>query len=109
MRLEDPFICPVWQGRATSVVCREERDVNLGKFLIQFWKPKSTEKDLALRYHNCWSSKWVVEKRALEWVSVDAVVYVAWSKFMDLRTRTIPKKSIECALANLEIANLVDP
>ena len=36
LRPEDPLICPVWQGRAVSVVCREKRDVNLGKFLLQF-------------------------------------------------------------------------
>ena len=36
LRLEDPLICPVQQGRAVSVVCREKGDVNLGKFLLQF-------------------------------------------------------------------------
>ena len=36
LRPEDPLICPIWQGRATSAVCREEGDLNLRKFLIQF-------------------------------------------------------------------------
>ena len=66
------------------------------------------ERELALKYRNCWSAKWVVEKRAPEWVSVDAVVFASWSKIMDPRTRTIPKKAMECASANLERANLVD-
>ena len=109
LRPEDPLICPVWQGRAVSAVCREKGDVNLGKFLFQFWEPKSAERDLALIYCDCWSAKWVVEKRAPEWVTVDLVVYATWSKIMDLRSRTIPKKAMECALANLERANLVDP
>ena len=109
LRPEDPLICLVWQGRAVSAVCREKGDVNLGKFLLQFWEPKSAERDLALIYRDCWSTKWVVEKRAPEWVTVDSVVYATWSKIMDLRSRTIPKKAMECALANLERANLVDP
>ena len=92
-----------------SAVCREKGDVNLGKFLLQFWEPKSAERDLALIYRDCWSAKWVVEKRAPEWVTVDSVVYATWSKIMDPRSRTIPKKVMECALANLERANLVDP
>ena len=92
-----------------SVVCREQGDVNLGKFLLQFWEPKSAERDFVLKYHNCWSAKWIVEKRAPEWISVDGVVYATWSKIMDPKSRTIPKKSMECALANLERANLVDP
>ena len=50
----------------------------------------------------------MVEKRAPEWVTVDSVVYATWSKIMDPRSRTIPKKAMECALANLERANLVD-
>ena len=91
-----------------SAVCREKRDVNLGKFLLQFWESKSAERDLALIYRDCWSAKWVVEKHALEWVTVDSVVYATWSKIMDSRSRTIPKKAMECALANLERANLVD-
>ena len=109
LRPEDPLFCPVWQRRAVSVVCREQKDVNLGKFLFQFWEPKSEERDLALKYCNCWFAKWVVEKRASEWVTVDIVVYATWSKIMDPRSRTIPKKAMECALANLERANLVDP
>ena len=92
-----------------SAVSREKGDVNLGKFLLQFWEPKSAERDLALVYHDCWSTKWVVEKRAPEWVTVDSVVYTTWSKIMDPRSRTIPKKAMECALANLDRANLVDP
>ena len=92
-----------------SVVCREQGDVNLGKFLLQFWEPKSAKRDLALKYHNCWFGKWVVEKRALKWVTVDAVVYATWSKIMDPKSGTISKKAMECALANLERANLVDP
>ena len=75
LRPEDPLICHVWQGRAVSAVCREKGDVNLGKFLLQFWEPKSTERNLALQYHDCWSAKWVLEKRAPEWISVDSVVY----------------------------------
>ena len=67
------------------------------------------ERDLALKYRNCWSTKCVVEKSTLEWVIVDTVVYATWSKIMDPRSRTIPKKAMECALANLERANLVDP
>ena len=50
-----------------------------------------------------------VEKRAPEGINVDIVVYATWSKIMDPRSRTIPKKAMECALANLEKANLVDP
>ena len=92
-----------------STVSREKGDVNLGKFLLQFWEPKSAERDLALVYHDCLSTKWVVEKRAPEWVTVDSVVYTTWSKIMDPRSRTIPKKAMECALANLDRANLVDP
>ena len=42
-------------------------------------------------------------------VTLDAVVYATWLKIMDTRSRTIPKKDIECTLANLERANLVDP
>ena len=75
LRPEDPLICPIWQRRAVSVVCREQEDVNFGKFLLQFWESKSTERDLALKYHNCWYAKWVVEKRAPEWNTVDVVVY----------------------------------
>ena len=92
-----------------SAVCREQGDVNLRKFLLQFWEPKSVDRDLALQYHNCWSTKWIVEKCALEWVTVDVVVYATWLKIMDPRSRTIPKKAMECALANLERADLVDP
>ena len=103
------LICSVWQGRAVSAVCREKGDVNLGKFLLQFWEPKSAERDLTLVYRDCWSAKWVVEKHAPELVTVDSVVYATWSKIMDPRSRTIPKKAMECALANLERANLVDP
>ena len=84
-----------------SVVCREQGVVNLGKFLLQFWEPKSAKKDLALKYRNYWSTKWVVEKHAPEWVIVDVVVYATWSKIMDPRSRTIPKKTMEYALANL--------
>ena len=109
LRPEDPLICPIWQRRVESVVCREHGNVNLGKFLLQFWELKSAERDLALKYHNCWSGKWIVEKRAPEWISDDAMVYATWSKIMDPRSRTIPKKAMECALANLERANLVDP
>ena len=36
LRREDPLICLVWQGKAVSAVCREQGDVNLGKFLLQF-------------------------------------------------------------------------
>ena len=75
LRSEDPLICHVWQGRVMSAICREQRDVNLGKFLLQFWESKSAERDLALKYRNCWYVKWVVEKRALEWVTIDVVVY----------------------------------
>ena len=75
LKSEDPLICPIWQERAVSVVCKEQGDVNLGKFLLQFWEPRSAERDLALKYHNCWSTKWIVEKRAPEWITVDAMVY----------------------------------
>ena len=93
-----------------SAVYREKRDVNqVGRFLLQFSEPKSVKRDLALIYRDCWSAKWVVEKRAPEWITVDSVVYATWSKIMDPRSRTIPKKAMECALANLERANLVDP
>ena len=109
LRPEGPLICLVWQGRAVSVICKEKGAVNLGKFLLQFWEPKSAERDLALKYLNCWSAKWVVEKRAPEWITIDTVVYATWSKIMDPRSRTIPKKAMECALVNLERANLVDP
>ena len=109
LRSEDPLICLVWQRRAVSVVYKEQGDVNLGKFLLQFWESKSAERDFALKYRNCWSAKLVVKKRALEWVTVDAVIYTTWLKIMDLRSRIIPKKAMECALANLERANLVDP
>ena len=54
LRPEDPLISPIWQGRAVSIVCREQRDVNLGKFLLQFWESKSAERDLALKCRNCW-------------------------------------------------------
>ena len=78
LRPEDPLICLVWQRRVVTAVCREQGDVNLGKFLLQFWESKSTERDLALQYRNCWSAKRVVEKHAPEWVSVDVVVYATW-------------------------------
>ena len=109
MRPEDPLICLVWQREAVSAVCREQRDVNLGKFLLQFWEPKSTERDLALQYLNCWFAEWIVENHAPEWVNVDAVIYATWSKIMDPRSRTISNNAMECALTNLERANLVDP
>ena len=64
LRPEKLLICLVWQGRAAIAVCKEQGDVNLGKFLLQFWELKSAKGDLALKYHNCWSAKWVVEKRA---------------------------------------------
>ena len=67
------------------------------------------ERDLALKDCNCWSTKWIVEKYAPEWVNVDAVVYATWPKILDPRSRIIPKKAMECALANLERLNLVDP
>ena len=109
LRPEDPLNYHVWQRRAVSVVCREKRDVNFGKFLLQFWEPKSAKRDLALIYRDCWSAKWVVEKCTPAWVIIDSVVYATWSKIMNLRSRTIPKKAMECAIANLERANLVDP
>ena len=61
LRPEDLLICHVWQERAVSAVCTERGDVNLGKFLLQFWELKSAERDLALKYRNCWSAKWIVE------------------------------------------------
>ena len=36
LRLEDPLICPIWQGRAVSAACKEKGDVKLRKFLLQF-------------------------------------------------------------------------
>ena len=65
LRPKDPLICLVWQEKAVSAVCREQGDVNLGKFLLQFWESKSAEKDLALKYRNCWSAKWVAKKRVV--------------------------------------------
>ena len=32
LRPEDPLICPIWQRRTVSAVCREKGDVNLGSF-----------------------------------------------------------------------------
>ena len=92
LRHEDPLIYPVWQGKAVSVVCREKRDVNLGKFLLQFWEPKSTDRDLALKYRNYWSAKWIVEKRAPEWVIFDSMIYATWSKIMDLGVELFLRK-----------------
>ena len=108
MRLEDPLICLVCQERAASAICREEKDVNLGKFLIQFWELKRAEIDLALKYRNYWFAKWIVENCTPEWFNVNIVVFATWSKIMDPRTITIPKKFMECALANLNRLNLVD-
>ena len=82
--------------------------LTLGNFYFNSRIPKA-RRELALVYRDCWSAKWIVEKRAPEWVTVDSVVYAMWSKIMDPRSRTIPKKAMECALANLERANLVDP
>ena len=37
LKPKDLFLCLVWQERAASVVCREDRVVNLGrKFLFEF-------------------------------------------------------------------------
>jgi len=36
LRLELPQNCVVWQGRALSIVCRLERDVNNRKFLLLY-------------------------------------------------------------------------
>ena len=93
LRPEDPLICHVWQERAVSAVCREKEDVNLGKFLLQFWEPKSAERDLGLIYRDCWSAKWIVEKCASEWVTVDSVVYATWSKIMDRGAEPFLRKS----------------
>ena len=46
LRLEDLLICHIWQGRAVSVVCKEQGDVNLGKFLLQFWESKAWRETL---------------------------------------------------------------
>jgi hypothetical protein len=63
IRLTDPQMCPMWQGRAASDVCREEGNENHGKFLIQFWELRNVEKTLKKKYKNCWDAQWVKEKR----------------------------------------------
>jgi hypothetical protein len=42
-------------------------------------------------------------------VDANCVVYSNWSKIVDSKSRTIPKKSREVALVNLNRANEVDP
>ena len=46
LRPEDPLIYPVWQERAVSVVCREQGDVNLGKFLFNSGNRKARRETL---------------------------------------------------------------
>ena len=61
LRPEDPIVCPVWQGRALSDVCRDEGTPNYGKFFVQYWRPDNSEQTMELRYRNCWYGKWVIE------------------------------------------------
>jgi hypothetical protein len=56
IRPTDPQMCPVWQRRAASDVCREEGNENHGKFLIQFWEPRNAKKTLRKKYRNCWDA-----------------------------------------------------
>jgi hypothetical protein len=64
---------------------------------------------MKLRYQNCWYGKWVVENTPPAWVDASSVVYATWSKKVNPKSRTIPRKSREAALANLNRANEVDP
>ncbi len=109
LRPEDLSVCAVWQGRALSTVCRLQGDANYGKFLLQYWRPDNSESTLELRYRNCWYGKWVVENSPPTWLDATCVVYSNWSKIVDPKSRTIPKKSREAALVNLNRANEVDP
>ena len=64
LRPEDPEVCPVWQGRALSEVCREPGHEKNGMFLIQYWKLDNSESMLELRYRICSYGKWIVEETA---------------------------------------------
>ena len=109
LRPENLAICAVWQGRALSAVCQLAGDVNNWKFLLQYWGPDNNESTTELRCRNCWYGKWVVERTPSTWVDAACVVYANWSKIVDPKSRTIPRKSREAALANLNRSNEVDP
>jgi len=63
---------------------------------------------MELRYQNYWYNQWVVENTPT-WVDAAFVVYANWSRIVDPKLWTIPKKSRKVALANLNWANFVDP
>ena len=109
LRPENPVVCPVWLGRAVSPVCRDEGDDKYGKFLIQYWEPQNAARDMAKKYENCWSAKWVVEDRRPEWIDVAAVLYASYSRIANPKSRTIPKRDKARALDNLTRANIADP
>jgi hypothetical protein len=56
IRPTDPQMCPVWQRRAASDVCREEENENHEKKFFQFWEPRNAEKTLQKKYRNCWDA-----------------------------------------------------
>ena len=109
LRPEDPEVCPVWQKRALSEVCREVGHEKNGMFLIQYWRPDNLESTLELRYQRCWYGKWVVEETAPTWVDASCVVYTTWSKIVYPKSRKIPRKCREAAFANLNRSNQMDP
>ena len=109
LRPEDPLVCEVWQGRTLSMVCTEEGHENNGKFLLQYWRPDNSAATLELVYTNCWYARWVVEETAPTWVDAQCVVFSNWSRTVAPKSRTIPRKSREAALINLNRANVVDP
>jgi hypothetical protein len=105
LRRAELDICLLWLGRATSGVCRDKGDANYGKFLIHYWEPQNSAQTLVVQYADCWSGKWVIEKRCHEWASVDVVVYVLYLRTQSPKTRTIPRANKAVALVNLERSN----
>ena len=108
LRPKDPAICPVWQGRALSNVCKDLEAPNYGKFFLQYWRPDNSERTLELRYRNCWYGKWVIENSPPTWVDSSAVVYTTWSKRVNPKSRTISRSCREATLVNLNRANEID-
>ena len=92
-----------------SAVCTEEGHENNGKFLLQYWRPDNSAATLELMYRKCWYGKWVVENTAPTWVEANCVVFSNFSRARSPKSCTIPQKSMEVSLVNLNRANAVDP
>ena len=109
LRPEDPAVCPVWQGRALSHVCKEPEAENFGKFFLQYWTPNNSERTQELRYRNCWYGKWVIENSPPTWVDASTIVYGTWSRRVNPKSKTISKRYREAAMENLNRSNEIDP